>query len=148
MKFYIKSKWIITAFIVCIVIGKIAAQDSGQLPKYPPVAITDDERISLKESGFFKQFISMITEEDIAQHKVIYFSVNADNGDAFDRMLFSIYKDKSVIKIQPNQEKLAFVFDNHVNVEQFLKDALESGITLYAISKAEFDGQQVPVIKN
>jgi hypothetical protein len=126
--------------ILFVKVSEAQTQDSIQREiKYPPIPLTDDELTSIRSNQEFTNFIQVIHKEDLTlENKVFYFIVNSQNGSSFDRMLISLFKDDLVIKLQPNQEKIAILVKSSFDIEVLKKDAEQSGISLMPITKEAF----------
>ena len=140
---YLKYMFSFLFFLHLVVSPNVFATDNNIKPAvYSAEPINQDEMMTVKSSDAFKSFIQVITEEDITHGKVFYFSVHAKNGNAFDRMVLGLFKDELVMKLHPNQEKIAILVNPQFDINTLIKDAELSEIKLIPITKEVFFGKE------
>ncbi|MCO5231414.1 MAG: hypothetical protein M9958_09695 [Chitinophagales bacterium] len=119
----------------------VFAQSSDDVVAFRSEPLTDEELSVFKTENYWKKFIQLISSEEEQANAVHYFTVYADNGEAFDRMIIQLYQDPLVLKLQPNQDKIAILTQKSFDINRLVKAALNSGINLTTISKEVFSQQ-------
>lgn len=143
---YLKYMFSFLFLVHFVTFPNVFASDNDIKPAvYSAEPINEEEMMSVRSSDAFKNFLQVITVEDLTLGKVFYFSVHAKNGNAFDRMVLDLLKDELVMKLQPNQEKIALLVNPQFDINTLIKDAELSEIKLIPITKEAFFGKEQPI---
>lgn len=137
-----KMKFLYTFLLLFFISSfQVFAQSSDDVVTFRSEPLTDEELSVFKTENYWKKFIQLISSEEEQANSVHYFTVYADNGEAFDRMIIQLYQNPLVLKLQPNQDKIAILTQKSFDINSLVKAALNSGINMTTISKEVFNQQ-------
>lgn len=140
---YIKCLFPIFFSLNLFFLPSVFASDNDIKPAvYSSEPLNEVEISTLQSSEAFKNFIQVINDEDLIKGKVYYFIASAKKGNAFDRLLLGLLKDELVLKLHPNQEKIAILVKPEYDIKSLIKNAELSEIKLIPISKEVFFGKE------
>lgn len=100
--------------------------------------ITSTEQINIEKTPGFAKFLQVITPEEFNTGKVLCYIVDANQSRVSDKLFKYLYEDGNVLKLYPNQNKIALLVNNNFDVALFEQNAKTINVELFKINQQNF----------
>lgn len=100
--------------------------------------VTSTEQLNVEKSPGFAKFIQVITSEEFNTGKVLCYTIDANESRVSDKLFRYLYEDGNVVKLYPNQNKIALLVNNNFDVALFEQNAKTINVELFKINQQNF----------